>query len=1318
MSDSTPLSAHLSRFYALPVTETVADAIASDFANLDDDDLATAHLRWNRLYFGAIDKTLSGFVVLDDAGDDYTLLDLRGDGRIWWQDHETRELELSFAHLEDYRAFKAALAADEDADERSLLARFRPPAGEDGPLSSPALLRRWQWLAIALAQPTRDRDGTPMESASYLMRCAMNARSETFADTAAEQAALFAELPRLAQDPQLAAYWLLHTVVSGQSAWRDQVVAAIGRTEVPLLHDLLEAFAGLEDRDDLSVVPDFVERRALLQWMLASRSAPPDPVGLLRAVTMAPAALGETAGAKLAMLLSDDPAALPADATLQALAPLPADGAPAVLALRAQTLAIAGRPDEARTVAHAAAAALLASRLPPLPVLRLLLPIHRLVDDARTLGALAQRLLAWDDLMARVLEIAAHARALSSQAGLPDPAWLDRRHALAKALAGVLRAPDFAAACREAPPDVLDALALRLLRQPHLANDDAKLAWAFERLQAGDHPERWRTLCRACHTAPRPLRARLIAALAEGVDGPGHPQAPAMLALLQAAGTDDDGLADPAPSEPMIDAVIAALDPWFEDPRIFDPFIAMLEHGPGAGLLAARWESAYGREHGIATRLSAEQAERVFDWALGRLHAPHAGVPDHVAHRILGDTLHPGVWPRLGPEIARHSARLAAGDEQAVDALGALYALLGEAARRDDAQLELLIGRIWDEAAHPRAVIMRLKDVWSPELHADLLARLARRPEPAAAACYASVLDGMSRPGAPLVQLGQQVLDWPVPDAADARALLKYVLLAAAEQALRTHRIDELRALHARSEAIPGPARRPGRDGTYAPFDRPEARLALERALSEATPEALADGEAPTPDALARLARVAFAFEWLRDPDAGTVLFQDKDQGLHWFDGRRIATPPFAVDATPDKSDPGLFRDVQAVDERLLLWRDADTLYDWTRFGAVVAAAHGPNNGWQTRIALRFASEADAAALLERLRRNPPAGYRAGDPWYHAGHGSVARTLYVPGQSERFSLALSARQEWRAPDGELHRGEAAIVAMDALEAHVRRLGGFAYAIEALDTVLRPEDQSLADWLTDSAAPEGQPLAADVTAALHAIRDYLTAHRLLDDDGLRIDIAPAADATALDALQQASRTPLPETLVDAWRHSASVGWRMQQGHGLRLLSPAEVLAGGATMHGELRRPLLADDEGRPVLVLRDACEADGRQVVEADDPEGDDSWDTADADWRVRTTLLGALVRTLLDEAIADGRMLWYGQRGDAPVERLHLSGAEGFTTLRLDPSQRVLAVHRGKPGADGEVKFVRSDTASLRKAWRKAETAARKRGLVAVAADG
>src|SRR6476620_10629586 len=117
------------RFYGVAVSSEVAAATREHLTDRTIHDLVDAHLVINQAYFGGIDKTLAGFVILDDEGDNYTLLDARDSGQIWWQDHETRDVELRYDTLDDMRA-----------DRRATEARHRRT------VTSADLCARYQWL--------------------------------------------------------------------------------------------------------------------------------------------------------------------------------------------------------------------------------------------------------------------------------------------------------------------------------------------------------------------------------------------------------------------------------------------------------------------------------------------------------------------------------------------------------------------------------------------------------------------------------------------------------------------------------------------------------------------------------------------------------------------------------------------------------------------------------------------------------------------------------------------------------------------------------------------------------------------------------------------------------------------------------------------------------------------------------------------------------------------------------------------------------------------------------------------------------------------
>lgn len=89
-------------FYNFSVTKTMRKLSAETLTASHIQNLVEAHFSTNYSYFGSIDKTLSGFFVLNNDGDDCLLLDRRDSQQIFLQSHEDRQLSLRFDGLNEY----------------------------------------------------------------------------------------------------------------------------------------------------------------------------------------------------------------------------------------------------------------------------------------------------------------------------------------------------------------------------------------------------------------------------------------------------------------------------------------------------------------------------------------------------------------------------------------------------------------------------------------------------------------------------------------------------------------------------------------------------------------------------------------------------------------------------------------------------------------------------------------------------------------------------------------------------------------------------------------------------------------------------------------------------------------------------------------------------------------------------------------------------------------------------------------------------------------------------------------------------------------
>src|SRR3569833_591547 len=220
------------RFYGMPVAYDVVRAAAGEqLTDRTIEDVVDAHLVINYGYFGAIDKTLSGFVVLDSTGDDFTLLDVRDGGQVWWQDHETRELELRHDSLAAYLS---------RADGQAETPKLAPRASRA--ITTPTLCARYQWLVWMLARPL-ERDGRAMQEIEYLVRSGLGRLRHVW--------------PR--RDALDAAF------VVADHARRLRLLAASGDRAPDLVQAFVSRLGALPLAGDLPVVPGFRARRALAQ---------------------------------------------------------------------------------------------------------------------------------------------------------------------------------------------------------------------------------------------------------------------------------------------------------------------------------------------------------------------------------------------------------------------------------------------------------------------------------------------------------------------------------------------------------------------------------------------------------------------------------------------------------------------------------------------------------------------------------------------------------------------------------------------------------------------------------------------------------------------------------------------------------------------------------------------------------------------------------------------------------------------------------------------------------------------------------------------
>jgi len=105
--DNITIKKRLERFYSLEIPASLP-AIRSEklVTDIEADDLFAAHLYINNAWSGALDKTLSGFVILEVTGADYYLFDARDSGWVYCMSHVDRRITPCFESLEAYRVYR------------------------------------------------------------------------------------------------------------------------------------------------------------------------------------------------------------------------------------------------------------------------------------------------------------------------------------------------------------------------------------------------------------------------------------------------------------------------------------------------------------------------------------------------------------------------------------------------------------------------------------------------------------------------------------------------------------------------------------------------------------------------------------------------------------------------------------------------------------------------------------------------------------------------------------------------------------------------------------------------------------------------------------------------------------------------------------------------------------------------------------------------------------------------------------------------------------------------------------------------------------
>lgn len=849
------------RFYGMVCSADVAAAAREHTTDSSIADLVDAHLVINRAYFGSIDKTLSGFVILDDDGDDYTLLDLRDGGQIWWQDHDSREVSLRYGSLADLRAVRAAPVAERERVDRQR--RAKEPR-RIRTVSTAALCARYQWLVWLLAQPVR-RDGRPVQSIDFLVRNGIGRLRELFPRPERLDQTFAAELGQLGSDPHLAIYWLLHTTVLADHERRLRVLIAAGASDHPLLRAFVTRFGQLPLAGDVPAVPEFRARRALAMTYGAFEVGPEQlPAACLRALELSPTTNSLVHALQVVAGLDRDGVD---DAAVKAALGRIAETTTATALLAA----VLDKRAKQMSSAHADNLARLLATCddPWWAQLEALWLVHELAYDGPALVNATRRILEHDRFHRRALQMAMRAAQIANE---PDDAIyndLGIADALLAPYGRLVEVPDqWQGVVGALPlPPLRRALAWRVLQRIELNQPSPELAaWAAGQVLAGTDPRRAVVVSQALARLAAPAQARMIAAAAAAIDDAAHPLTEVLLAYLAGPELDEHDHETRFQLQRGKEAAVRALAPWLHDPALFDRALAVIERPAAGSCVALFWNKLFSPSEPatyVLPRLSAAQAVRIAR-ALIRTQLRHPSIhARNAAGHQLFRFAHAGAETYLIDaltELAVQNAAIkgpggAALDhgktehDQLADVVANLYAAvskLGTPAARS-----ALVERLFAERRAYGRMASALADIWDPALHAEILALLAQRHDARAAGSYAYVLADFVQQSAPLVDLVRVVADWQGENEV-TRGFLHYALVVGMLAALEAGDLELVRRAHDAASWIADPPLQPeahARGQRWAsPLDHEEVKARIDRALarpvSEATPAAVVTAEA------------------------------------------------------------------------------------------------------------------------------------------------------------------------------------------------------------------------------------------------------------------------------------------------------------------------------------------------------------------------------------------------------------------------------------------------------------------------------------------
>ncbi|MBN2724998.1 MAG: WGR domain-containing protein [Deltaproteobacteria bacterium] len=1002
------------RFYGMKIPEPALQLTDEGLTLQDETDLVSAHLKANYGYFGAIDKTLSGFYILSDEDDNYLLFDARepdGKGQVWFQDHEERYFYPHFASLEEYEEYcreKSILEKKDEEDEEGdfdlydelekLKEQYQTVTKKSSlVVSTSKLADRYQWLVWSLQQPT---EYTPEEKIGFTSSLSHFSSEKSIHTTFKK------ELKGIINDPHLAIYWILHWSVSCNDDALSQILKSVEKTKNPLLKTFYTVFSGLKDTDTLTALPGFKRRRSdylLYHWF--------DKKGgfdyLIRSYLMDEYHGIIKARGLLLQAVKDNK-----QKQLQDFSRKLDPKRPGAAHLKAMNETYS--TEERSVYADEVFRQFLNCEEDPVIYFRSLWALYKLVGDITVFGQAVEKILSLDTPSSETLGMALY---YYEKTGDPRAEKLREQFMVQKRINNHLEAllekntkaqlKSFDALVDTDKP--LTALSIFKNRKKFENELLRKAACSLFDITGPEQSGHLETFMTSLGYGDKVYVTELVSRMKSDFEKY-HPVIKVLLLTPELKG---DDILKPHVKEELL----KILAPYGHRPEVLTWVVENL----GGKALDEYTEYALSKlftgysDNKLLKKMDKTQCE----FLLTRVFS----ILNHGSGHVRGN-LGRVIYYFSNPEgeeflTKKFTSELPNEGEGLSELKANLYSALRNI--NTESSQNTLVEKLFTEDTSFWRLSNAFSEIFSKNIHTKIMAAIKGRKDEVLALrganVYVSTLSEFVKNSDPYLN---EISSWAVflKTSPDDQGQLSYILTEGLAGAVRTNNMQLAQDIQNRlSELSINPWSfywNVDRNIPYStPFDKdPQLKKELTRLLSGKTGMVLKKVETKLAKArksskpvslndkeLALLVGTSVEQRFYTDTINGFIWFIDGNGNFHFFDGYSIKPPPFGVNTQLHKNLRDFLKDEYHMSQRLIFWDNKGNRYwEIVSYEKRIIIRHGINNGgvFLQHLGIMTDNQSSTDSIMKGFLENPPKGFTADYPYYRKGEGTILRSYYSP----------------------------------------------------------------------------------------------------------------------------------------------------------------------------------------------------------------------------------------------------------------------------------------------------------------------------------